>query len=538
MYIDRHWQPKMKLAKRNDVTGLWDFSTLADPVPPVPPVRQRANFVELEVKRFPAIRDIVRSFVRVHVRMPVKIDGYPRATKQGFGVVLDAEQGLVLISRAFVPYELCDISVVIADSIFVDAKVVFLHPLQNFVIVKYDTSLVDAPVRTPKLSTEFVAKGDETIFFGFNTNWRPIMANTVVTDITTVSIPASTYCPRYRATNIDAITVETSQAGQSPCGVLLAEDGTVQALFLTYMGERSEHSNNDVEYRLALATPMILPVLKEIQSGNIPNLRILNVEFQTIQLSQARIMGVSEEWIEKTEKADPERHMLFMVRKIDCGHENGLSEGDVLLTLNGKMITRAPDLDVMYHNDSLDGIVLRERQELHLTIPTVSTADLETDRIVFFSGAVLQRPHHAVRQQISKVHSEVYISSRAHGSPAYMYGLTPTNFITHINGVRTPDLSAFLLQVQSIPDNDYFRIKIMSWDNIPWVATMKKNEHYFPTLEYVKDPATQLGWRKILHECDAGGAKEVAAAEAMDVGRDGGTEPVASALGLDEEVEE
>lgn len=48
----------------------------------------------------------------------------------------------------------------------------------------------------------------------------------------------------------------------------------------------------------------------------------------------------------------------------------------------------------------------------------------------------------------------------------------------------------------------------MTFDNVPWVATLKKNEHYFPTIEYRKDSAEELGWKKIIHECDAGGARD------------------------------
>jgi len=416
--VDRHWHADMRIAKRNDTTGLWDFSTLAEAVPAEAPAPQRANFVKLSSK-YPEAVDIVRSFVRVHVSMALKIDGFPKMHKQGYGLVVDAEQGLVLVSRALLPYDLCDIHLIIADSIFVIAKVVFMHPLQNYAIVKYDTSLVNAPVKTPKFSSEFIKKGDETIFFGLNQNFRPVVAKTVVTDISTVAIPASAVTPRYRATNFDAITVDTNQASHSACGVLLKEDGTVQALWLSYLGERTSHSGKDVEYHLGLATPMILPVLNQIKSGKTPKLRILNVEFQTVQMSQARVMGVSEEWIEKTEQEDPERHQLFMVRKVDSGHEDGLQEGDVLLTLNGKLITRAPDLDVMYNNEFLGAVIVRKREELSLNVPTVPTEDLETDRVVSFCGATLHRPHQAVRQQISKIHSDVYISSRARGSPAY-----------------------------------------------------------------------------------------------------------------------
>lgn len=93
-------------------------------------------------------------------------------------------------------------------------------------------------------------------------------------------------------------------------------------------------------------------------------------------------------------------------------------------------------------------------------------------------------------------------------------GLAPTNFLTHVNNKPTPDLDSFLAAVKQIKDNEYFRLKVMTFDNVPWVATMKKNEHYFPTIEYVKDKSEELGWKKIIHECDDGGMRE----EAVDAG--------------------
>ena len=40
----------------------------------------------------------------------------------------------------------------------------------------------------------------------------------------------------------------------------------------------------------------------------------------------------------------------------------------------------------------------------------------------------------------------------------------------------------------------------MTFDSVPWVVTMKKNEHYFPTAELVKDPREECGWRRITYE--------------------------------------
>ncbi|GLA33027.1 hypothetical protein AnigIFM63326_001897 [Aspergillus niger] len=522
----------MRLAVRNDDTGLWDFSDLADPIPALPPVPRKADFIQLDGVSQPAAADIVRSFVRVSCTMPLKLDGYPQAKKTGFGLVVDAEKGLVVVSRAIVPYDLCDINVTVADSIIVNAKVVFLHPLQNYSIIQYDPSLVQAPVQSAKLATDYIKQGQDTIFVGFNQNFRIVVAKTAVTDITTVSIPANASAPRYRAINLDAITVDTGLSGQCSNGVLIGEDGVVQALWLNYLGERTSNSHKDVEYHLGFATPSLLPVLSKVQQGEMPELRILNMESYVVQMSQARIMGVSEEWIEKVTQANPSRHQLFMVRKVDCpppgfnSAADTFEEGDIILTLDGQLITRVSELDIMYEKDTLEALIVRNGQEMRIQVPTVPTEDLETDRAVVFCGAVLQKPHHAVRQQISKLHSEVYVSARSRGSPSYQYGLAPTNFITAVNGVPTPNLDRFSEEVSKIPDNTYFRLRAVTFDNVPWVVTMKKNDHYFPMSEYIKDQSQPSGWRTVSHDKDKykdGIAPDAANLnpDAMDEGFDG-----------------
>ncbi|KAH8689409.1 putative nuclear serine protease HtrA2/Nma111 [Talaromyces proteolyticus] len=534
LYIDRHWHPKMSLAIRNDETGLWDFEEIGAPIPAEPQVPRKADFIKLDGVSQPAVAEIVRSFVRVACTIPLKLDGFPQTKKTGFGVVIDAEKGLVVVSRAIVPYDLCDINITVADSAIVTGKVIFMHPLQNYTILQYDPSLVQAPVKSAQLSTKNIKQGQDTIFVGFNQNLRFVVAKTTVTDITTVSIPANLASPRYRAINLDAITVDTGLSSQCASGVLLGEDGVVQALWLNYLGERTPSSHKDVEYHLGLATPSLLPVINKIQQGEVPKLRILNMESYVIQMAQARIMGVSEAWIDRVAASNPSRHQLFMVRKIDTlppsfTHENdALEEGDIILTLNDKLITRISEFDIMYENEILDALIVRKGEEMRVKVPTVPTEDLETDRAIFFCGAVLQKPHHAVRQQISKLHSEIYISARSRGSPAYQYGLSPTNFITAVNGVQTRDLDSFVQEVKKIPNNTYFRLRAVTFDNVPWVVTMKKNDHYFPMSEYAKDSTSELGWKVITYPTkdEAAADSSNLTAEAMDEGAGEGASDV------------
>ncbi|KAM7188705.1 PDZ-like domain containing protein [Rhypophila sp. PSN 637] len=158
MDIDPHWAKKMKLAVRNDETGLWDFSDLADTLPPVPPVPRTASFIELVHISHQAVADLVRSFVYVNCTLPMSLDGFVEGRREGMGLVVDADKGLVIISRAIVPYGLCDVSITIANSIFVEGRVIFLHPLQNYAIIQYDPKPVDVPVLSAKLSRDEITE--------------------------------------------------------------------------------------------------------------------------------------------------------------------------------------------------------------------------------------------------------------------------------------------------------------------------------------------------------------------------------------------
>lgn len=366
--------------------------------------------------------------------------------------MVDAERGLIVASRAIVPHYLCDITIVIAESIQIEGKALFLHPFQNYTIVQYDPKLVQAPVKAIPLSEERTKQGSSMTFLGYNHNFRVVVTKTNVTDVTTVAVPANAAAPRYRAINIDAITVDTSLSSQCGAGVLAEEDGTVKALWLTFLGGIGD--GKEVEYHLGLPTPCLLPVIRSIQKGIVPKLRMLPVELNLVQMSQVRVMGISDEWIRKVEQDNPERHQLFMVRKVNSGHfTTPLKESDIILSVNGKVLTRISELDVMYHQESLDMIILRRCEEIHIQVPTIGTDDLETDRAVIFCGAVLHKPHLAVLQQISSLHSEIYVAARSRGSPAFQYGVLPTNFIVGVNNAKTKNLTEFLREVAKIPDN-------------------------------------------------------------------------------------
>ncbi|KAG0297598.1 hypothetical protein BGZ96_005701 [Linnemannia gamsii] len=495
--VERHWS-RFRLAVRNDKTGLWDFTNLGAPLPPKPIIPSTVKFLELDESLGPA-KELFSCMVKVSYYMPCRIDGFPKSRKYGAGLVVDAERGLIVISRNIVPFAMGDLSITIADSIIVPGKVVYLHPTHNFAIISYNPKDVGGtPIQSAKISPVNLVQGHQVSLVAFNHNQRPICLRTVVTDITSVTIPHNG-TPRFRGINLDAITLDTPLAQQCSSGVLADSEGRVQGLWLSYLGERN-NSGRDNEYYLGLHISTIMPVLQPMQEGLYPKLRNLNIEVMPVQMAQARHMGLTDTWVKKVEEANPSRHHIFMVRRTETGSVSAsiLQELDLILSINGKVVTRMYELDVQYDATDLDIVVLRKKAEVKLTVPTEPISGQGTNRLVIWAGAMMHEPHKAVLQQSKTLPSRVYVSARSKGSPSYMYGMVPTMWITHINGTPTPDLDSLLIAVKKCQDNSYVRVKAMSFDMVPTVLSIKTNMHYWPTAEMVRDDNEESGWRKVV----------------------------------------
>jgi S1-C subfamily serine protease len=181
---------------------------------------------------------------------------------------------------------------------------------------------------------------------------------------------------------------------------------------------------------------------------------------------------------------------MYSVLRVSHGLSPLLQEGDILLEINGESVTTKRDLDVPDDCTNATVKLIRNRNELTVRVPTVATDDLKTDRVVYWCGLAVHRPHHAVLQQIKKLPSEVYIVHCARGSPGDQYGVTSTFFITDVNEQPTPTLENFWEVISTIPDNTYVKLRVVTFDNLPCALSIKTNYHYFPTSQRIRDKAT------------------------------------------------
>lgn len=493
VYVDRHWCNEFRIYERNDETGIWDYRNVADPLPAEPIFPQSAKFIDIPIDN-PEIARLSHSLCTVTTVCAIPLDSLSAEVQKSSGLIIDSEGGYVIVSRRVVPHDCLDTFVTIADSVMLPADVVFLHPTQNYAIVRYDPSLVRASVIAPKISTKRLKRGDKTHFVGITHNNRLVTSETSVSDISSVSIP-SNLIPRYRATNLEAISIDCNVSTKCNSGILADKDGTVRGLWLSFLGERQE--GKEKVYLMGLDITECFEVIKILKQGKTPKVSIVDAGFGSISILQARIRGVPQEWIERMENESDNRLQFITVTRVSCTNADvKLETGDVILSVNDKLVTSMSDLDGVVtgstdkrESQKLRFKIVRERQLVELDISLIEVE--ETEQVVVFAGSIIQKPHHAVRQAMINLPSEVYCIFRGESSPALQYGISATNFITHVNEVATPDVGTFLKVVKSIPDNTYCKMRLVTFDNVPFAISLKTNYHYFPTAELKKDAKSQ-----------------------------------------------
>lgn len=506
VYMERHWQSEFKLATRNDVTGLWDFKSLQDePLPPTPIEPLNAKFVDIPLpdESKAGCAQITRSFVQVRTIAPIAVDCSPQRKDAGHGVVVDAEHGYVLVSRKFIPTDVCDVYLIFAESVDIPGKVVFLHPNLNYALIKYDASKVLADVRTPKFSNTPLKRGDKSFFVGYNYHFRIVTDEVNISSVASLNICPNSISPRYRGTNLECILLDSKIAQECDTGVLMDEDGVLRAFWLSYLGEQTDRMT-DMIYRMALDVTDVQHIIEDLKKEETPqNLRILDTEFTPITVFLARTRGVPQEWISRVEEESHDEVKFLSVNRVSAPVLDEvvtpLKTSDIILTVNGNLVKNARDLSPMYTSKTLDFKIVRQKKVIDLTVPTVDTSQINTSRAFFWCGALLQEPHHAVRQLMESIPSKVYVARKSAGGPMTQYGILPSVFITHVNDEETPDLESFIQRVKDIPDCTYVKLRLVSFDHVPGAVSIKTNYHYFPTSELRKD-ITSGEWKSIDHK--------------------------------------
>uniref|UniRef100_A0A2P2M3A6 Protein binding protein n=1 Tax=Rhizophora mucronata TaxID=61149 RepID=A0A2P2M3A6_RHIMU len=256
----------------------------------------------------------------VHVPPSVMLDGVHAQHFFGTGFIIyhSKDMGLVAVDKNTVAISASDVILSFAAfPIEIPGEVVFLHPVHNYAFVAYDPKdlgVVGASmVRAAELFPEpALRRGDSVYLIGLSRSLQATSRKSIVTNPCAALNIGSADCPRYRATNMEVIELDTD-FGSTFSGVLTDEQGRVQAIWASFSTQLKFGCSTSEDHQFVRGIPIytISEVLEKIIHGaNGPALlingvkkpmplnRILEVELYPTLLSKARSFGLSDHWVQ------------------------------------------------------------------------------------------------------------------------------------------------------------------------------------------------------------------------------------------------
>ncbi len=476
--IDRRWFSARR-CHRDDSAGYWPCRTLADGPSPSVPVDGSTQFV---LNGDPRVRKISPSLVMVNFDMPYTVSGVSDRHYYGTGLVVDAENGYVVVDRNTVPVAIGDVRLTFAGSLEIPARVEYVHPLHNMAMLAYDPALIgDTPVKSAQFSKEIPAPGARVWVTGLRPDHKVVSQATEVSSVDAAEFPL-TRSFRFRDSNIETIAVVN--APENVDGVLIDKSGKVISLWSSFAYENGREVTQSNKGVPADPVTELLGLVRDQQA-----LHSLEVELWPVPLSAGRKLGLSDEAVRRLEKHDPKRRQVLSVMRLVAGSPAAslLETGDLLLAVDGQPVNNFRQVETSVQKPQVELTLWREGVEKRLQVPTVQLGGGGIDRVVVWAGALLQAPHRELAAQRGIEQKGVYVAYFGYGSPATRYGLWAGRRVIEVDGKTVADLDDFLLAVKGKGDRDSVRLKTVMWNGASDVITLKLDLKYWPAYELRHD---------------------------------------------------
>ncbi len=484
MRMDRNWFP-VRYCRRDDQLGYWPCRDLDTDKPPAGAEGGSTSFVSNGDVR---TRKLAPSLVLVNFDMPFPISGVSDQHYHGTGVIIDAARGLVVVDRNTVPVALGDVSFTFAGSLEVPGRVEYVHPIHNLAVVSYDPALVgDTPVRSAEFTSGDVRPGEALWVVGIKGDHKLIAQATEVASVDPLLLPLSRSF-QFRDTNIETISLVNPPGNVD--GVLADKRGRVVGTWSSF----AYQSGRDVGQVVRGIPADLVTELRKIVRGD-RVLRSLEAELHLLPLASARKLGLPESWSRRLETVQPDKRHVLQVSRLVQGSDAArlLRPGDLLLAIDGAVVKSFRGVEKAVQTDKVALTIWRDAALQELEVETTPLQGEGIERLVYWAGALLQKPHRAMAAQRGVAPEGVYVAYFAYGSPATRYGLWAGRRIVQVDDTPTPDLDSFVAAVADRKHRDAVRLKTYTWNNVLEVITLKLDNYYFPAYELQRIPD---GWER------------------------------------------
>lgn len=323
--------------------------------------------------------------------------------------------------------------------------------------------------------------GEELWVIGLRRDNELVYQATEVASIEPVYLPLSRTM-RFRESNLETIDLINGPANID--GVIFDKKGRVVAIWSSFALERG---GEVLQENKGLPADLAAEILSLARDGR--QLHSIEVEWRQLPLAAARKLGLEEDWSKRLAAHDSERHQVLSVSRIVAGTPAAeqLRGGDLLLSIDGKPVTRFREVELAVQRDAVDLEILRDGRVQSLNVRTMALDGAGVRRAVMWAGSLLQAPYRDMAAQRGVEPYGVYVSFFAYGSPASRYGLYAGRRIIDVDGIAIPDLDRFIEVVSGRADGESVRLTTVAWNGAVDVLTLKLDRTYWPAYEIVYD---------------------------------------------------
>ena len=394
------------------------------------------------------IEKVVRNVVSIHFCQTCAFDTDSAVSSEATGFVVDAERGYILTNRhvvgagpfwgycIFDNHEECDVYPVYRD------------PVHDFGILRFDPKKIKyMPLAALQLRPDLAKVGAEIRVVGNDAGEKLSILSGVISRL---DRNAPEYGEGYSDFNTNYIQAAAAASGGSSGSPVVNIDGFAIAL---QAGGRADGAATD--YFLPLDRP--LRALQCIKEGKFVERGTIQTQWVIKAFDECRRLGLSAKWEGKVREQFPKETGMLVAEVVlpkGPAHEN-VEEGDVLVQINGELLTQFVRLDAIL-DGSVGGkvklLVQRGGQDIEVELGVGDLHAITPDRFVSVAGAAF----HDLSYQQARLYavplegSGVYCCEAA-GS--FRFEGSETGWLVQsIDHKPTPDLDTFVAVMKAVPD--------------------------------------------------------------------------------------
>lgn len=482
--LDNRWYRYRECERRDDerfwqcdVLALADFVETRSQITPIVPQFQN-----------PIMQKVAPAMVWVDFSIPYIVDNVFSQHFSGAGLVVDAENGLISIDRNTVPISMGEASVTFFGSFEIPAEVVFLHPAHNLALLKYDPKLLQG-VEIPSLQFAQTqeAPPQDLVRLSFRQDGTYQVNTLGSMNRVTVAMDAPRL-PRFQQSTVDVYTA--TNMPPSLGGPVIDGDGFIHALWMSFAYQEGKDVK---EAEWALPIEVLTETIKSYRENKA--YYSLDASLYYKSLADAIQYGLNDEWLQRFQSLPATQRRVLMVQQTIPGSDASekLGAGDVLLSINGQIVTDLQGAEALAQQAELELEVLRSGSVETIQLSTSQLDGKGTNRVVSWAGAMFQEPHRDIALYEGLNVPGVYIAYTEPGSPALWDRLYRNRMIVEVNGKAVTGLDDFLERIKMIKQDEITRLTTVSLSGRREITSVSAEYYFWPTFEIRRESE---GWQR------------------------------------------